>query len=136
MRWGEVMDVGEGPVVVNNNQHEDHDETGSNNDNNEHEDDNNSDENSHTSHDIENNVPQQQEEQQQPQAQSLRRMTHQIIQPSYLDDYVLQAAVECEKLLLSIDDEPRCYKEAKGLLNWRQASKKESIQSTKTRLGF
>lgn len=121
VRWGEVVDAGDGPTVIGNNQHQDHDETESN--------ESNDDENHHEQG-GDNNMDDQQENEEQP----LRRSTRQVTQPGYLNDYVLQAAVECEKLLLSINDEPRCYKEAKNLLKWRQACVEEisSINKNKT----
>lgn len=42
-------------------------------------------------------------EQSQPQ---LRRSTRPIIKPAYLNDYVHIAEVECERLLMVINDEP------------------------------
>ncbi|KAL1207442.1 Retrovirus-related Pol polyprotein from transposon TNT 1-94 [Cardamine amara subsp. amara] len=84
MRWGEVIDVGEGPVVVNENQNQDHDhgETGS--DNEDFDDDNDQDNNNNTEEgDIGNNEPHHQANNQPP----LRRSTRETHQPRYLEDY-------------------------------------------------
>lgn len=101
-------------MVVNNDH--DHDETGSNNEDdfdNDHDHPTDSDSNSDEQEDQ--HLLVQLEEPFQP----LRRSNRQSVQPGYLDDYVLQAEVECERLQLSIENEPRNFKEAKYLKEWR-----------------
>lgn len=68
----------------------------------------------------------------------------QVNQQRYLKDYVMQskktaclfqqASEECERLLLSINNEPRFYKEAIDVFQWRKACKKEidSINKNET----
>lgn len=92
-------------MVVNNNHYENHyhDETGINN-----EDDIDND------HEHENNTTDADEDEKEEKhlhvqpVHTLRRSNHQSVQRSHLDDYILQAEVECGRLLLLIDNEPRC----------------------------
>lgn len=141
MRWGNIIDMGEGPMVVNNTEQEDHDEIRSDNGDSDHHNhhqgnNDNSDEDSQNNDDTDHTETHQQEQQQPqvPQVPPLRRSGRQVALPKHLEDYVLQAEIEVERLLLSINDEPRSYKEAKGLLEWRKASKEEidSINKNKT----
>lgn len=65
-------------------------------------------------------------------------------QPRYLEDYVMKsetasdlfqkASVECELLLLLINNEARFYEEAKVVFEWRKAYEEEieSIKKNKT----
>lgn len=108
MRWGEVVDEGEEPALVGTDQEQDHGETG----NNEVIDHEQEDDNEDPQNVNENNI---QEEQQ------LRRLSRQVHQPRYLDNYLLQSVVECERLLLMINDKPSCFNEAKGLVKWTLA---------------
>ena len=57
--------------------------------------------------------------------QETRQSNRQRSKPSYLDDYILLAEVECELLLLSIYDEPRNFHEAKGNKRWTNACEDE-----------
>ena len=52
---------------------------------------------------------------------NVRRSTRVSTKPSYLDDYILLAEVECEKLLMIINNEPWDYSEAKKLQVWVDA---------------
>ena len=61
-------------------------------------------------------------EQLQPQ---LRRSTRVSKRPAYLEDYVVLAEVECEGLLMVINDEPWDFSEAKALKVWVDACKDE-----------
>ena len=63
--------------------------------------------------------------------QVLRRSERQSIKPKYLDDYVLVAEYEGEQLLLSLNDEPRCFEEAKELKEWILACEDEIRSITK-----
>lgn len=50
-----------------------------------------------------------------------RRSTRVSFKPSYLDDYVLLAQAECERLLMVINNEPYDFNEAKELKVWIDA---------------
>ncbi|KAG7546288.1 Zinc finger CCHC-type [Arabidopsis suecica] len=68
---------------------------------------------------------------------TLRRSGRQSNKPGYLNDYVLMAEVEYEevqRVLLSINEEPWDFKEAKELKVWRDACDEEisSINKNKT----
>ena len=54
--------------------------------------------------------------------------------PSYLDDYIILAEVECERLLMIINEEPWDFKEAKDVKVWVDACKDEifSIEKNDT----
>ncbi|MBW1279537.1 hypothetical protein, partial [Escherichia coli] len=67
---------------------------------------------------------------------SLRRSSRHVVQPRYLDDYVLQAGEECERLLLAINDEPRNFKEAKGSLKWTNACEEEIVSINKNKTWY
>ncbi|KAG7599681.1 GAG-pre-integrase domain [Arabidopsis suecica] len=73
------------------------------------------------------------ENQAQPQV-TLRRSGREVTRPGYLKDYVLLAEVECERLLLMINDEPWDYNEAKDSKKWKEACVEEisSIEKNKT----
>ena len=64
----------------------------------------------------------------------VRRSSRVSTKPSYLDDYVLLAEVECERLLMVINNEPWDYNEAKEMQVWVDACKDElfSIEKNKT----
>ena len=64
----------------------------------------------------------------------LRRSTRERKLPGYLDDYILLAELEGERLLLSINDEPWSFEEAKEKKVWRDACEDEikSIVKNKT----
>lgn len=64
----------------------------------------------------------------------LRRSQRETRKPSYLDDYVLLAEVEGERLLLSVNGEPWSFEEAKLEKVWRDACDDEisSIEKNKT----
>lgn len=68
-------------------------------------------------HDLEN----QEEEESVAEDAGLRRSQRETRKPSYLDDYILLAEVEGERLLLSINDEPWDFGEAKEKKVWRDA---------------
>ena len=48
--------------------------------------------------------------------QQPRRSTRQSTRPSYLEDYVLLADIECEFLLLALNDKPINFQEANKLV--------------------
>ena len=81
-------------------------------------------------HDLEN----QEEEESVAENTGLRRSLRETRKPSYLDDYILLAEVEGERLLLSINDEPWDFGEAKEKKVWRDACDDEikSIVKNKT----
>lgn len=56
---------------------------------------------------------------------ALRRSTRNISKPAYIDDYILVAEIECERLLLIINDEPWDFNEAKEFKVWVDACKEE-----------
>ena len=64
----------------------------------------------------------------------LRKSTRERKKPSYLDDYILLAELDCERLLMTINDEPWSYNEAKDLKVWNDACEDEikSIVKNKT----
>lgn len=114
MKWGEIIDAGQGPVVVNNdnNNIDDHH-------------DNINEEDQHEADDGNDHDPQ-------PQIQQpVRQSSRQSNRPRYLDDYVLQAELAIERLLLSINDEPRNYLEAKKSSKWRGACGEEIVSINK-----
>lgn len=53
--------------------------------------------------------------------------------PSYLDDYILLAEIECERLLMVINNEPWDFNEAKWQKVWVNACEEElsSIEKNK-----
>ena len=63
-----------------------------------------------------------------------RRSSRQVKPPKYLENYVMLAEVESIMLLLSINDEPATYQEAKRYTRWTKACKEEieSINRNKT----
>uniref|UniRef100_A0A1J3H956 Retrovirus-related Pol polyprotein from transposon TNT 1-94 n=1 Tax=Noccaea caerulescens TaxID=107243 RepID=A0A1J3H956_NOCCA len=124
LRWGDVEDTGKGPTMIGNDQHNDHHEE---------EDDENSDHENHDGNHEENHGEAANDAAHEQPVQ-LRRSDRQRSKPTYLDDYLLQSAVECERLLLIIYDEPRNFKEAEGSSKWRLACKEEidSINKNKT----
>ena len=63
----------------------------------------------------------------------LRRSQRERKQLGYLDDYILLAELEGERLLLSIKDEPWSYQEAKEKKEWRDACQDEIKSIVKTR---
>lgn len=66
--------------------------------------------------------------------QVIRRSEREKKKPAYLDDYILLAELDGERLLLSINDEPWDYNEAKGKKVWCDACDDEiaSIVKNKT----
>ena len=66
-----------------------------------------------------------------PSGPMLRRSERQSSKPKYLDDYVLIAEYEGEKLLLSLNDEPSCFDEAKEFKEWILACEDEIRSITK-----
>ncbi|KAG7547574.1 Zinc finger CCHC-type superfamily [Arabidopsis suecica] len=90
------------------------------------EDDDNSDfENVSPTHNIINS-----EQQEQPK---LRRSERQVTKPKYLQDYVLLAELECERILLILNDEPWDYNDAKDIKEWKEACNEEISSITKNR---
>lgn len=73
-------------------------------------------------------------EEESDQVPELRRSSRQVNKPEYLKDYILLAEVECEMLLLSINDEPMNFHEAKGDKRWIMACEDEigSINKNRT----
>lgn len=67
----------------------------------------------------------------QPQVRRSQRIT---TKPSYLDDYVILAEIECERLLMLVNDEPYDFGEAKNLKVWVDACEDElfSIEKNNT----
>ena len=63
-----------------------------------------------------------------------RRSTRLSTRPSYLKDYVLLADIECEFLLLALNDKPIKFQEASKLVQWRKACTDEidSIEENET----
>lgn len=111
--------TGEGPAVITNGENQ-----------NETENDDTSDQEPEEKVEAPQNV----NENNVQEAPQLRRSSRQVHQPRYLDDYLLQAAVECERLLLVINGEPSCFAEAKSLEKWTLACGDEidSINKNKT----
>lgn len=66
--------------------------------------------------------------------QALRRSTRQVSRPKYLEDYVLLAEEEGEMLLLTLNNEPRCFYEAREHKEWIRACEEEinSIERLET----
>lgn len=64
----------------------------------------------------------------------LRRSTRVKTTPEYLSDCILLAEEECEWLLMSINDEPWDYSEARGMKVWIMACEDEirSIEKNQT----
>ncbi|KAG7582944.1 Zinc finger CCHC-type superfamily [Arabidopsis suecica] len=60
-----------------------------------------------------------------PSPPPLRRTERQINKPKYLEDYVLLAEEEGEILLLSLNNEPKNFYEAKGSKEWTLACEEE-----------
>ncbi|KAG7571799.1 Zinc finger CCHC-type superfamily [Arabidopsis suecica] len=73
------------------------------------------------------------EDQTQPKV-TITRSGREVIRPRYLNDYILLAEIECERLLLVINDEPWDYNEAKKSEKWKEACVEEisSIEKNKT----
>lgn len=67
---------------------------------------------------------------------NVRRSTRIRSKPLYLDDYFLLAEVECERLLMVINNEPWDYNEAKEMQVWIDACKDELFSIKKKRLGY
>lgn len=61
----------------------------------------------------------------------VRRSTRNICKRTYLDDYILVAEIECERLLMVINDEPWNFNEAKELHVWIDACKDEILSIEK-----
>ena len=64
----------------------------------------------------------------------LRRSTRVKTAPEYLSNYILLAETECEWLLMSINDEPWDFDEAKDMKVWLDACREEiaSIETNQT----
>lgn len=64
----------------------------------------------------------------------VRRSSRVSTKPAYLEDYVLLSEVECERLLMIINNEPWDYNEAKDMKVWVDACKDEifSIEKNQT----
>lgn len=60
-----------------------------------------------------------------------RRSTRTTTKPAYLDDYILVAEIECERLLMIINDEPWDFNEAKGIKVWVDACEDEILSTEK-----
>ncbi|KAG7598928.1 Zinc finger CCHC-type [Arabidopsis suecica] len=60
-----------------------------------------------------------------------RTSQRQVTRPKYLNDYVLLAEIESERLLMAMDEEPWDYEEAKTMKEWREACKDEIHSITK-----
>lgn len=70
---------------------------------------------------------------QQPIQPSLRASQRQITKPKYLEDYVLLSSIECEHLLMVLNDEPWDFNEAKESKEWREACEEEISSITKNK---
>ncbi|KAL0652002.1 hypothetical protein Bca4012_094693 [Brassica carinata] len=90
-------------------------------------------EDQHLSLQPEQHVQTEQPAQSEEHVQHLRRSS---CQPTYLLDYVLQSKEECERLLLSKNNEPSNFKEAKDLKEWRDACKEEIVSINKNKIWF
>ena len=68
------------------------------------------------------------------QEPQLRRSSRVITKPAYLDDYIILAEYECERLLMVINDEPWDFNDAKELAVWVDACGEEisSIEKNNT----
>ena len=113
MTWGDAMDNGYGPYLISTHQEEDvaagvEAQT------------------SQDSATVNTNTDQ-------TEPQLPRRSTRQVSCPSHLEDYILLADLECEILLLSLDDELRNYQEAKKLVQWTNADRDEIDSINKNR---
>ena len=73
------------------------------------------------------------EEEEHPQ---LRRSARVSSKPAYLDDYIFLAEAEGERLLLSLNEEPWDYNEAKELKVWTDACKDEIVSIEKNDMWF
>lgn len=118
-------------MVVNNSHHNDHDhiETGGNN--------KGDFDNDHDHTTYEQPVQPEQHVQAEQPVQPKEHVEHLRIsscQPSYLVDYVIQPKVKCERRLLSKDNEPSSFKEAKDLKKWRDSCKEEIISINKSKI--
>ncbi|KAG7599586.1 Reverse transcriptase RNA-dependent DNA polymerase [Arabidopsis suecica] len=56
---------------------------------------------------------------------ALRASQRQVTRPKYLNDYILLAEIEVERLLMVINDEPWDYQEAKESIEWKEACEDE-----------
>lgn len=124
MTWGTIINKGKGPFIISQ---EENTEAQTEAETEQHETEQNETEQLETEqHETE---PVDESENNEP-----RRSTRQTKTPSYLDDYLLLAKIECELLLLSINDEPATYREAKKHVRWTRACKDEidSINKNKT----
>lgn len=63
----------------------------------------------------------------------LRRSTRESERPGYLDDYILLAELDGERLLLTINDEPLSYSKASKLKVWNDACDDEIKSIIKNR---
>lgn len=74
------------------------------------------------------------EDEAEEETQPLRRSMRESKNPSYLDDYILLAELDGERLLLPINDEPWSYSKARELKVWTDACDDEikSIVKNKT----
>lgn len=66
----------------------------------------------------------------------MRRSTRERKKPAYLDDYILLAELDGERLILSINNEPWDYEEAKEEEVWRDACEDEIASIVKNKTGF
>ena len=80
---------------------------------------------------IEENDTASEDEQENGDPPVLRRSERLSTKPKYLDDYVLVAEYEGERLLLSLNDEPRSFQEARELREWILACEDEIQSITK-----
>ena len=111
MTWGDDMDNGFGPYLISAQQEAE------------------STEEVESPSDVLDTEPgTDQSEQLQP-----RRSTRQRKSPSHLDEYILLADLESEILLLSLDDEPLNYQEAKDIIQWTNACEDEIDSINKNR---
>lgn len=65
--------------------------------------------------------------------ESLRRSTREKKKHAYLDDYIQLTELESERLLLTINDEPWDYNEAKEKKVWRDACEDEIVSIVKNK---
>ena len=92
------------------------------------------DSNAETENDTNNYENNEEDEEEHDEPMAVRRSTRVTSKPSYLEDYVLLADIECERLLMVINNEPWDFNEAKEQKVWIDACKEEisSIESNNT----
>lgn len=111
MIWGSTQDEGSGPYISGTQQ------------------ENTTPETEHQEDDSESIYTQEE----QSAEQGTTRSSRQVNKPSYLKDYILLAEIEYKLLLLSINDEPINFQEAKRSKQWTNACEFEIDSINKNR---